>query len=375
MSVEVDSFLGSPAGSIMSVSSASTPGTPGGSGHFQYSSASISTNCDFSDSVDSDFENNNNVFGNHLFPQSGTLQSNRNVKREFTSSETVTDENTPKRKRYSKSRVRNKSPALVEKLKMTRRTKANDRERSRMHNLNDALDSLRKILPQSGDENKLTKIETLRFAHNYIFALKETLNMLDRGEMVDIDESLYSVQASAAMKLPSAAQALSHLHQQKLQQQRIQEQHVSQQQQHVREFSQQHSSPVVGDQFSNAGHLHNNQHHQHQQQFSQRLPLPTSQPMKLENNTSPCQQMPSVQIFQETCFTPVTTQMQNVVSVSSHSNEMTSPVTNIAIYNRCSPQIHWNGLVQEQYSFGIEHQQHSPAGYSDTSEGYTFEMV
>uniref|UniRef100_A0A8C4EIQ5 BHLH domain-containing protein n=1 Tax=Dicentrarchus labrax TaxID=13489 RepID=A0A8C4EIQ5_DICLA len=59
-----------------------------------------------------------------------------------------------------------------------RRMKANDRERHRMHNLNSALDALRSILPALPEDTKLTKIETLRFAHNYIWALTETLRML-----------------------------------------------------------------------------------------------------------------------------------------------------------------------------------------------------
>lgn len=67
-----------------------------------------------------------------------------------------------------------------------RRVKANDRERHRMHNLNSALDALRSILPALPDDAKLTKIETLRFAHNYIWALTETLRMADqRGHAVD----------------------------------------------------------------------------------------------------------------------------------------------------------------------------------------------
>ncbi|XP_029306055.1 neurogenin-3 [Cottoperca gobio] len=61
-----------------------------------------------------------------------------------------------------------------------RRVKANDRERSRMHNLNSALDALRSILPALPEDAKLTKIETLRFAHNYIWALTETLRMADQ---------------------------------------------------------------------------------------------------------------------------------------------------------------------------------------------------
>lgn len=60
-----------------------------------------------------------------------------------------------------------------------RRMKANDRERHRMHNLNSALDALRNILPALPEDAKLTKIETLRFARNYIWALTETLRMAD----------------------------------------------------------------------------------------------------------------------------------------------------------------------------------------------------
>ncbi|KAI3362624.1 hypothetical protein L3Q82_001700 [Scortum barcoo] len=61
-----------------------------------------------------------------------------------------------------------------------RRMKANDRERHRMHNLNSALDQLRSILPALPEDTKLTKIETLRFAHNYIWALTQTLRMADQ---------------------------------------------------------------------------------------------------------------------------------------------------------------------------------------------------
>ena len=64
-------------------------------------------------------------------------------------------------------------------LKNERRLKANDRERQRMHSLNHALDELRSILPGIPDEGKLTKIETLRFACNYISALENTIAIYD----------------------------------------------------------------------------------------------------------------------------------------------------------------------------------------------------
>lgn len=52
-----------------------------------------------------------------------------------------------------------------------RRCKANARERNRMHGLNDALDKLRKVIPITSRTQKLSKIETLRLARNYIQAL------------------------------------------------------------------------------------------------------------------------------------------------------------------------------------------------------------
>ena len=80
---------------------------------------------------------------------------------------------------HGKCRTKNKNPTVVLKLKRTRRLKANDRERNRMHSLNGALETLRDILPTITDDVKLTKIETLRFAHNYIWALTEFLNPND----------------------------------------------------------------------------------------------------------------------------------------------------------------------------------------------------
>ncbi|KAM4747894.1 neurogenin-1 [Rhinophrynus dorsalis] len=90
------------------------------------------------------------------------------------------EEGKEKRKKRSRSRVKNE--AVVHVIKKTRRIKANDRERNRMHNLNSALDELRSILPSFPDDTKLTKIETLRFAHNYIWALSETLRLADQSK-------------------------------------------------------------------------------------------------------------------------------------------------------------------------------------------------
>ncbi|PIO61303.1 Helix-loop-helix DNA-binding domain protein, partial [Teladorsagia circumcincta] len=56
-----------------------------------------------------------------------------------------------------------------------RRIKANGRERQRMHGLNDALDLLRQYIPITAQHQKLSKIETLRLARNYILALQRIL--------------------------------------------------------------------------------------------------------------------------------------------------------------------------------------------------------
>ncbi|XP_041032168.1 neurogenin-1-like [Carcharodon carcharias] len=85
------------------------------------------------------------------------------------------------RRRKTRSRPRVKSEAAATKQRRNRRMKANDRERNRMHHLNDALDALRGVLPTFPDDTKLTKIETLRFAHNYIWALTETLRLAEQG--------------------------------------------------------------------------------------------------------------------------------------------------------------------------------------------------
>ncbi|KAH8378976.1 hypothetical protein KR009_002371 [Drosophila setifemur] len=92
----------------------------------------------------------------------------------------------PKRKyAVGKNRVtRSRSPLQVVRIKRVRRMKANDRERSRMHTLNDALERLRVTLPSLPEETKLTKIEILRFAHNYIFALEQ---VLESGGSINLD--------------------------------------------------------------------------------------------------------------------------------------------------------------------------------------------
>ncbi|KPP70223.1 neurogenic differentiation factor 4-like [Scleropages formosus] len=78
---------------------------------------------------------------------------------------------TPKRRGPKKKKM---TKARQERFR-ARRVKANARERSRMHGLNDALDNLRRVMPCYSKTQKLSKIETLRLARNYIWALSEVL--------------------------------------------------------------------------------------------------------------------------------------------------------------------------------------------------------
>ncbi|XP_004427093.1 PREDICTED: neurogenin-3 [Ceratotherium simum simum] len=114
-------------------------------------------------------------------------------------------------------RSRPKSELALSKQRRSRRKKANDRERNRMHNLNSALDALRGVLPTFPDDAKLTKIETLRFAHNYIWALTQTLRIADHSlygleppapaceELGSPDGSLYSPVSQAGSLSPATS--------------------------------------------------------------------------------------------------------------------------------------------------------------------------
>ena len=67
-----------------------------------------------------------------------------------------------------------KSPEKFETV-TRRRTAANARERKRMQGLNTAFELLRKVVPQWGQDKKLSKYETLQMALSYIMALNRIL--------------------------------------------------------------------------------------------------------------------------------------------------------------------------------------------------------
>uniref|UniRef100_A0A0N5AR41 BHLH domain-containing protein n=1 Tax=Syphacia muris TaxID=451379 RepID=A0A0N5AR41_9BILA len=124
-------------------------------------------------------------------------------------------DNKPVKREKRKYRCRIRSPEAVLQSKRIRRSKANARERKRMHSLNDALDELRRTLPHVPDEPKLTKIETLRLAYNYIYTLAKMLNSNSEAEEIVYDKQKicktaeYNYQASPCqIRVPNLAAAV-----------------------------------------------------------------------------------------------------------------------------------------------------------------------
>ncbi|XP_060071795.1 basic helix-loop-helix transcription factor amos-like [Ylistrum balloti] len=91
------------------------------------------------------------------------------------SSINVQQSKTPRKISTSSSRRRNSLTPGREVLRK-RRLAANARERRRMESLNVAFDKLRDVVPSIGDDQKLSKYETLQMAQSYINALKDLLS-------------------------------------------------------------------------------------------------------------------------------------------------------------------------------------------------------
>ncbi|XP_039449524.1 protein dimmed [Culex pipiens pallens] len=77
--------------------------------------------------------------------------------------------------------ARRRKGVLNAKERNMRRLESNERERMRMHSLNDAFQSLREVIPHVKKERRLSKIETLTLAKNYITALTDVIIVM-RGE-------------------------------------------------------------------------------------------------------------------------------------------------------------------------------------------------
>jgi bHLH factor len=110
--------------------------------------------------------NNNDAAGDKCY----SLRPRAAVKREEEEEEEVLPQ--VWRRRGSRSSKRKPKPVPLSKY---RRKTANARERSRMREINEAFDCLRRAVP-GGEPEKLTKITTLRLAMKYIRALSEALS-------------------------------------------------------------------------------------------------------------------------------------------------------------------------------------------------------
>ncbi|XP_014480415.1 PREDICTED: class A basic helix-loop-helix protein 15-like [Dinoponera quadriceps] len=82
-----------------------------------------------------------------------------------------------------------------------RRLESNQRERMRMHSLNDAFQSLREVIPHVTKERRLSKIETLTLAKNYIVALTDVIcamTSVSEGRAGSDNERLEAVRVDIA---------------------------------------------------------------------------------------------------------------------------------------------------------------------------------
>ncbi|GFN84166.1 neurogenic differentiation factor [Plakobranchus ocellatus] len=118
----------------------------------------------------------------------------------------LTESRSQQRKRGPKKQPLNKMRQV--KLKV-RRVKANARERNRMHGLNSALDELRKHVPCHSKTQKLSKIETLRLARNYIHALASVLQSGVRPDSVTFARDLSRGLSQNTMNLVAACLQLN----------------------------------------------------------------------------------------------------------------------------------------------------------------------
>lgn len=68
-----------------------------------------------------------------------------------------------------------------------RRLESNERERQRMHTLNNAFQALREVIPHVRADKKLSKIETLTLAKNYIKSLTATILTMSSGRLPGLE--------------------------------------------------------------------------------------------------------------------------------------------------------------------------------------------
>ncbi|XP_061455928.1 class A basic helix-loop-helix protein 15 [Rhineura floridana] len=99
------------------------------------------------------------------------------------------------RRKEKRNKESQKTPSRPAKLpwgtkdRRLRRLESNERERQRMHKLNNAFQALREVIPHVRAENKLSKIETLTLAKNYIKSLTSTILRMSNGHFPTVEGS------------------------------------------------------------------------------------------------------------------------------------------------------------------------------------------
>lgn len=95
-----------------------------------------------------------------------------------------------RRNRGGPPTTRRRKSGISARERNLRRLESNERERMRMHSLNDAFEQLREVIPHVKMERKLSKIETLTLAKNYIMALTNVICEM-RGEEQPYTNGVY----------------------------------------------------------------------------------------------------------------------------------------------------------------------------------------
>ncbi|KAM4631527.1 class A basic helix-loop-helix protein 15 isoform 1-T2 [Discoglossus pictus] len=111
------------------------------------------------------------------------IETEEDYQEELTSSEEDTDykDNSKGKNQEGLKKTNKKKKSGSGKEHSIRRLESNERERQRMHKLNNAFQALREVIPHVRAEKKLSKIETLTLAKNYINTLTSTILNMSSG--------------------------------------------------------------------------------------------------------------------------------------------------------------------------------------------------
>jgi neurogenic differentiation factor 1 len=117
----------------------------------------------------------------------------------------TTESKIPKKRGPKKKQM---TPSRIARFKV-RRIKANGRERERMKSLNEQLERLRETIPCFALSQKLSKIETLRLAKNYIEALTQMISTNQIPDNIHFAQLLCKDLSPNTMNLVAATLSLN----------------------------------------------------------------------------------------------------------------------------------------------------------------------